>query len=544
MEVDAAEDQHESSDVQGAVACSSAGGDAWKAWGSWGMGILDTVKEKSAVTLQMVRKDLNEFVDVIQGDTTVAINDTAAKLSDEALQDSNDEGDRSALSDVSKTMKKGLSTLLNTVSDYVTVEPDDTSEERIVILSEDKSVRYDRKQVKIQAMQCDPETYSAKPNDLDGCFTSWSSDFDLESKRSEMSNLLAQESSIRAIYTKLVPNQISHSTFWQRYFYSIHIIEKEEHLREELLARASLEESKEDACGWDDDEDVVGDGGEDFEVLIPAMKTDSDPTGYEPVNLEPADLHQDGACNLIRANSDGSSNESSNWGDLVEPDQNEAESVQRSSATEVDQCYRTNDVQDNEGVDINRLTPVARDQNITPTNEVIKNTGDNSDGTNKSQTDDDHELNDDCSTEEILPVDLQIPSTSGDIGATEQVDVISTEQVEAEVDSEGSSNQQSTPDSGESWISIDDSFKVKKTKNEKEIDETDDLQQELNASSSSAIFVESSDVPTDIDPDADDDFDINDLDIDVTDEDLAELINQVKDKNDGKLDDDDDWENW
>ena len=35
---------------------------------------------QSASTLEMVKKDLNEFVDVIQGDTSVAMNETADKL--------------------------------------------------------------------------------------------------------------------------------------------------------------------------------------------------------------------------------------------------------------------------------------------------------------------------------------------------------------------------------------------------------------------------------------------------------------------------------
>ena len=67
----------------------NSGGSSWASWGAWGQSWIDTakeksaqtmemvkeksaqtmetVKEKSAQTMEMVKKDLNEFVDVIQG---------------------------------------------------------------------------------------------------------------------------------------------------------------------------------------------------------------------------------------------------------------------------------------------------------------------------------------------------------------------------------------------------------------------------------------------------------------------------------------------
>ena len=65
-----------------------------------------------------------------------------------------------------------------------------------------------------------------------------------------------------------VPNVISHTTFWQRYFFRLFLLDREEKKRNDILARANTSTSKDDDStdGWGDDDDEEDDG-EVFLVL-------------------------------------------------------------------------------------------------------------------------------------------------------------------------------------------------------------------------------------------------------------------------------------
>lgn len=60
-----------------------------------------------------------------------------------------------------------------------------------------------------------------------------------------------------------VPNVISHTTFWQRYFFRLFLLDREEKKRNDILARANTSASKDDDSndGWGDDDE---DDGEEF----------------------------------------------------------------------------------------------------------------------------------------------------------------------------------------------------------------------------------------------------------------------------------------
>ena len=49
----------------------------------------------------------------------------------------------------------------------------------------------------------------------------WLIDFDLESDavKAEISDLLVETPQVRSLYSKLVPEAVAHSDFWQRYYY-------------------------------------------------------------------------------------------------------------------------------------------------------------------------------------------------------------------------------------------------------------------------------------------------------------------------------------
>uniref|UniRef100_A0A8C9SCF0 BSD domain containing 1 n=1 Tax=Scleropages formosus TaxID=113540 RepID=A0A8C9SCF0_SCLFO len=85
-------------------------------------------------------------------------------------------------------------------------------------------------------------------------FDTWLSGFSLEEKKGEISELLVSSPSIRALYTKMVPAAVSHSEFWQRYFYKVFQLDQEEARRVALKQRAERTAHSE-ALGWEEEEE-------------------------------------------------------------------------------------------------------------------------------------------------------------------------------------------------------------------------------------------------------------------------------------------------
>ena len=66
-------------------------------------------------------------------------------------------------------------------------------------------------------------------------------------------------SDCRKNYSSLVPGKVQHRLFWARYFYKVHLIEKQEAKRQVLKKRAEQTkiDSDSDNLGWDEDDDDV-----------------------------------------------------------------------------------------------------------------------------------------------------------------------------------------------------------------------------------------------------------------------------------------------
>ena len=61
---------------------------------------------------------------------------------------------------------------------------------------------------------------------------------------------------LRKHYSGLVPGTVAHKMFWARYFYKVHLIEKQEARRQVLKKRAEQTAVESDGeAGWDDDDD-------------------------------------------------------------------------------------------------------------------------------------------------------------------------------------------------------------------------------------------------------------------------------------------------
>ena len=74
----------------------------------------------------------------------------------------------------------------------------------------------------------------------------------LEDQKGAISELLVSNVQVRSLYTQLVPSEVSHAHFWQRYFYKVYQLEQDE-ARKAALKRRADAGAQEAELEWDDD---------------------------------------------------------------------------------------------------------------------------------------------------------------------------------------------------------------------------------------------------------------------------------------------------
>ena len=57
-------------------------------------------------------------------------------------------------------------------------------------------------------------------------YQAWTKEFDVQSRQSEISQLLVTCPHIRTIHGKLVPAKVSYENFWQRYFFKLGLLQQ------------------------------------------------------------------------------------------------------------------------------------------------------------------------------------------------------------------------------------------------------------------------------------------------------------------------------
>ncbi|XP_030726769.1 BSD domain-containing protein 1 isoform X1 [Globicephala melas] len=237
-------------------------------WRSWLQQSYQAVKEKSSEALEFMKRDLTEFTQVVQHDTACTIAATASVVKEKLATEGS--------SGATEKMKKGLSDFLGVISDTFAPSPDKTIDCDVITLMGTPSGTaepYDGTKARLYSLQSDPATYCNEPDGPLELFDTWLSQFCLEEKKGEISELLVGSPSIRALYTKMVPAAVSHSEFWQRYFYKVHQLEQEQARRDALKQRA--EQSISEEPGWEEEEEeLVGiSPTSPKEAKVPVAKT-------------------------------------------------------------------------------------------------------------------------------------------------------------------------------------------------------------------------------------------------------------------------------
>ncbi|XP_027023711.2 BSD domain-containing protein 1 isoform X1 [Tachysurus fulvidraco] len=218
-------------------------------WGGWFQQSFQSIKDKSSEAIEFIKRDLTEFSTVVQHDTACSIVATANAVKSKLAVEGS--------SETTEKVKKSLSNILGVITDTLAPPPDKTIDCDVITLVATPAGTtevYDSTKARLYTVQADPATYCNEPDGPPEQFDSWLSTFSLEEKKAEISELLVNSPSIRALYTKMVPAAVAHSEFWQRYFYKVYQLDQEEARRVALKRRAE-ETTQSESLGWEEEEE-------------------------------------------------------------------------------------------------------------------------------------------------------------------------------------------------------------------------------------------------------------------------------------------------
>ncbi|CAJ1073960.1 BSD domain-containing protein 1 [Xyrichtys novacula] len=247
-----------------------AEGEGW--WGGWLQQSFQAVKDKSSEALEFIKRDLTEFSTVVQHDTTCSIVATATAVKNKLAVEGS--------SETTEKVKKSLSSFLGVITDTLVPPPDKTIDCDVITLVATPAGTteiYDSSKARLYSLQADPATYCNEPDGPPETFENWLSTFSLEDKKKEISELLVNSPSIRALYNKMVPVAVAHSEFWQRYFYKVFQLDQEERRRLALKQRAEQTTHRE-TLGWEEEEedDFIGAASSTQPNFISKLDNNSD----------------------------------------------------------------------------------------------------------------------------------------------------------------------------------------------------------------------------------------------------------------------------
>ncbi|CAH9081260.1 unnamed protein product [Cuscuta europaea] len=232
------------------TANSSAGG-----W-SFG-GLMKTLASRSESVLETYRRDLEEFGSGLKKETDL-IRDVASRAVKE-LPDVGASVAHVSLGSVSKTIDgvfKSTAEIISQGKDSLLHAPYEAAAEPVTPDASRNmdSRRYSRLDAQLTTIQNDPNTFSEEPEDFEE-YRKWKSEFNLNDKRDEFVNLIAENSTLEGVYKRLVPTgEVDEETFWCRYFYRVHKLKQQESVRAKLVKRA-ISVDEEEVLSWDVDDD-------------------------------------------------------------------------------------------------------------------------------------------------------------------------------------------------------------------------------------------------------------------------------------------------
>ncbi|KAJ2078201.1 hypothetical protein H4R24_004651 [Coemansia sp. RSA 988] len=272
-------------------------------------GFVDQVKKQSEEVAKAYSQDISEFAQAVRtgavrgmDELSTRFNQLKADLETEANADkSTTDVERGVQtntrkSSVFETLKKQqekTKRLMNRLGtdledllrDAIVIEAPgsaSTEEQRNAA----RKIIYDRRMAQLAAIQESESTYLTEPQhttvttpasatkesspkdednvDTDaltkkaqqtGDYDKFAMELSLNDKKDEMAQLLEANPAMADIYKRIVPDKVSETEFWTRYFYHVWRVEQEE-IRRKNLVEAAVAATEEEEFNWDMDDDV------------------------------------------------------------------------------------------------------------------------------------------------------------------------------------------------------------------------------------------------------------------------------------------------
>ncbi|XP_068082953.1 BSD domain-containing protein 1 [Anabrus simplex] len=197
----------------------------------------------SVEVLEFVKRDLDEFSSAVKSEATSVVSSTTTVLKDKLKLDEPES--------TANTMKRSLSSFLGQMSSALNPIPQDDDEEAIVIF-DSKPVPLTKFQKKLHALTVDPNTFLTDPDEASKPqYQAWLEIVEDQLTPERLSKLMAASPELHCQYNKLVPEQVSHALFWQRYLFAKALLEDEEARLEALERRAEREKQAAENLCWE-----------------------------------------------------------------------------------------------------------------------------------------------------------------------------------------------------------------------------------------------------------------------------------------------------
>jgi len=259
-------------------------GEVASSWGSWGVSLLtqphlleaslgslgSQVAQATSGASRMVKSKSMEVMKAVQGDlgevrstlstyaAPVAGAGGAIKSTIQELDEVTDDMAEAAIAGVSR----GAGAFWNMASGYASqmFTEEDLAATPVLVGSNSEPIILDRLQAQLHALASDPSTYSKDPHPQDCIAEEWTSylaSLDLDSRQGEISELMINNGHLRKHYSALVPSTVPHKLFWARYFFKVHLVDKQEVKRQALKQRVEAAKVESDSeINWDDEEEL------------------------------------------------------------------------------------------------------------------------------------------------------------------------------------------------------------------------------------------------------------------------------------------------
>jgi hypothetical protein len=219
--------------------------------GGWGFGgLLKTLTSQSETVLEAYRRDLAEFSTGLRRETD-AFRDAAAKAARDLPSSAHA---LDGLADIVAQGKDAIAQVAATAASSAASAPAPSED------SEPSSASghlryYSRYEAQLRALQSDPATFTADPEDAED-FAAWrSAGFSVEERQEEIEALCYESDAMEGMVDRLVPDAVEGEVFWARYFYRVHRLKQQEDARAKLVKRVIAQEEEED-LSWDVDDEV------------------------------------------------------------------------------------------------------------------------------------------------------------------------------------------------------------------------------------------------------------------------------------------------